>query len=155
MSLASTLSEACLVSYQDARCSLHSIGHSLYESLPNVSYSFSSLLFFFLSHFLFSLFVLFLHVQFCKANSRYCISQLVSLQRKFTVSCSLLRYSVNGFMISIFINLPLPPLPPPPDAFTPHLFFSKNHSHRCGKPPDQHMVEGLESVRHCHIMLVI
>lgn len=28
-------------------------------------------------------------------------------------------------MISIFINLPLPPLPPPPDAFTPHLFFPK------------------------------
>lgn len=55
MSLASTLSEACLVSYQDARCSLHSIGHSLYESLPNVSYSFSSLLFFFS----FSLFVFF------------------------------------------------------------------------------------------------
>lgn len=54
--------------------------------------------------FLFSLFVffvcfVFLHVQFCKANSRYCISQLVSLQRKFTVSCSLLRYSLNGFLI--------------------------------------------------------
>lgn len=80
--------------------------------------------FFFFSHFLFSLFVLFLHVQFCKANSRYCISQLVSLQRKFTVSCSLLQYSVNGFMIyiSIFINLPLSPSP---DAFTPPLFFPK------------------------------
>lgn len=53
MSVASTLSEACLVSYQDARCSLHSIGHSLYESPPDVSYSFSSLFFFF------SLFVFF------------------------------------------------------------------------------------------------
>lgn len=85
---------------------------------------FSSFLFFFFSHFLFSLFVLFLHVQFCKANSRYCISQLVSLQRKFTVSCSLLQYSVNGFMIyiSIFINLPLSPSP---DAFTSPLFFPK------------------------------
>lgn len=83
--------------------------------------------FFFLSHFLFSLFVLFLHVQFCKANSRYCISQLVSLQRKFTVSCSLLRYSVNGFMISIFINLPLPP--PPPSSWrlhSPPFFFQKS-----------------------------
>lgn len=47
MSVASTLSEACLVSYQDARCSLHSIGHSLYESPPDVFYGFSSLLFFF------------------------------------------------------------------------------------------------------------
>lgn len=121
--MASTLSEACLVSYQDARCSPHSIGHSLYESPPNVFYGFSSLLFFFLfSHFLFSLFVLFLHVQFCKANSRYCISQLVSLQRKFTVSCSLLRYSVNGFMIYLSISLPLSPSP---DAFTPPLFFPK------------------------------
>lgn len=123
--MASTLSEACLVSYQDARCSLHSIGHSLYESPPDVFYGFSYLLFFFFfSHFLFSLFVLFLHVQFCKANSRYCISQLVSLQRKFTVSCSLLQYSVNGFMIylAIFINLPLSPSP---DAFTPPLFFPK------------------------------
>lgn len=152
VSVASTLSEACLVSYQDARCSLHSIGHSLYESPPDVSYSFSSLFFF--SHFLFSLFVLFLHVQFCKANSRYCISQLVSLQRKFTVSCSLLRYSVNGFIIyiSIFINLPISPSP---DAFTAPLVFSKNHSHHCGKPPDQRTVEGLEGVQHCHIMLVI
>lgn len=62
------------------------------------------LLFFCSAFFLFSLFVffvcfVFLHVQFCKANSRYCISQLVSLQRKFTVSCSLLRYSLNGFLI--------------------------------------------------------
>lgn len=30
----------------------------------------------------------FLHVQFCKANSRYCISQLICLQHKLTVSLS-------------------------------------------------------------------
>lgn len=120
--MASTLSEACLVSYQDARCRLHSIGHSLYESPPDVFYGFSSPPFFLFSHFLFSLFVLFLHVQFCKANSRYCISQLVSLQRKFTVSCSLLRYSVNGF-ISIFINLPLSPSLMPS---LPPCFFQKS-----------------------------
>lgn len=53
--MASTLSEACLVSYQDARCRLHSIGHSLYESPPDVFYGFSSPPFFFI----FSLFVFF------------------------------------------------------------------------------------------------
>lgn len=92
-------------------------------SLLPMSFMVSLLLLFFLfSHFLFSLFVLFLHVQFCKANSRYCISQLVSLQRKFTVSCSLLRYSVNGF-ISIFINLPLSPSLMPS---LPPCFFQKS-----------------------------
>lgn len=58
--MASTLSEACLVSYQDARCSLHSIGHSLYESPPDVFYGFSALLYFyFFFLFVFSLFVFF------------------------------------------------------------------------------------------------
>lgn len=91
---------------------LHPTGHGLYESPPDVFYGFSARLVWFLVGFFFgfcllfpfSLFVffvcfVFLHVQFCKANSRYCISQLVSLQRKFTVSCSLLRYSLNGFLI--------------------------------------------------------
>lgn len=41
----------------------------------------------------------FLHVQFCKANSRYCISQLICLQRKLTVSLSA-TISICGFMIT-------------------------------------------------------
>ena len=41
----------------------------------------------------------FLHVQFCKANSRYCISQLICLQRNLTVSLSA-TISIYGFVIT-------------------------------------------------------
>lgn len=81
--------------------------------------------FFLFSHFLFSLFVLFLHVQFCKAHSRYCISQLVSLQRKFTVSCSLLQYSVHGFLsLYLYLSFPFSWCLHFPPCFSPKSFPS-------------------------------
>lgn len=134
---------------QDAACT-SLLPMSFMVSLP-VWFDFSFGLVFFVCLFfwlfLFSLFVffvcfVFLHVQFCKANSRYCISQLVSLQRKFTVSCSLLRYSLSGFLIQSSVNLPLLLVP----SLSLCSFSPKNHSHHCGKPPDQHPGKGLEGV---------
>lgn len=47
----------------------------------------------------------FLHVQFCKANSRYCNSQLICLQRKLTVS---LCYNFHLWLHDNHTPTPLP-----------------------------------------------
>lgn len=60
----------------------------------------------------------FLHVQFCKANSRYCISQLICLQRKLTVSGSAMI--LHLWLHDNYVHTP----PSTPDCFSPKSFAS-------------------------------
>lgn len=91
------LMEASLASCPDAHCSLHPDLAWLTRVLVSLRT---------LSGFLTLVLFCFLHVQFCKANSRYCISQLICLQRKLTVSRSA-TISIYGFMITTRKHLPL------------------------------------------------